>query len=86
MEETVSDIQGVNVVINETLKVQEKTIENLREDLCTQEDMEVVEISIENNAGNSCNKYDYVASKSVGLNLDSHIAQCARNALSRNVS
>ena len=44
-----SDIQGVNVVINKTLKVQEKMIENLREDLGTQEDMEVVEISIENN-------------------------------------
>ena len=54
MEETVSDIQGVNVVIKETLKVQEKMIENLREDLGTQEDMEVVEISIENDGGNSC--------------------------------
>ena len=29
MEETVSDIQGVNVVINKTLTVQEKIIENL---------------------------------------------------------
>ena len=65
MEEAVSDIQGVNVVINETLKVQEKMIENLRKDLGTQEDMKVVEISTENNAGNSCNKYDYVASKSI---------------------
>ena len=42
MEETVSDTQGVNVVINETLRVQEKMIENLREDLGTQEDMELL--------------------------------------------
>ena len=42
MEETVSDIQGVNVVINKTLKVQEKMIENLREDLGTQEDMKLL--------------------------------------------
>ena len=30
--------------------------------------MEVVETSIENNAGNRCNKYDYVASKSIYIN------------------
>ena len=44
MEEIVSDVQGVNVVINEAPKVQEEIIENFREDLGTQEDMEVFEI------------------------------------------
>ena len=42
MEEILSDVQGVNVVINEAPKVQEEIIENFREDLGTQEDMELL--------------------------------------------
>ena len=69
MEETVSDIQGVNMVINETLKVQEKMIENLREDLSNQEDIEVTEIGNTNNVesgeieSRSCKQCVYVAEK-----------------------
>ena len=65
IEETVSDIQGVNVVINETIKVQEQIIQNLQEDLGIQEDTKVVEIALEHNTENTCNKCDYIASKNI---------------------
>ena len=71
MEETVSDIQGVNVVIN--LKVQEKIIQNLREDFYIQEVIEVTEETNKTNVepnestdiSRKCKECDYVAAKNM---------------------